>query len=50
MTHSELGSGYNTQGQANTARRDELLRYQQEAQKRWQQDSVFEVNAPAEGQ
>ena len=37
------------QGQASTARRDELLRYQKEAQKRWQEDKLFEVNAPAEG-
>ena len=37
------------QGQANTARRDELLRYQKEAQERWQQDKLFEVDAPAEG-
>ena len=39
-----------TQGHANTARRDELFRYQKEAQKRWQQDKLFEVDAPAEGQ
>ena len=38
------------QGQASTARRDELLRYQKEAQKRWQEDKLFEVDAPAEGQ
>ncbi|DBA71743.1 TPA: hypothetical protein ACH3X2_011015 [Trebouxia sp. C0005] len=39
-----------SEGQANTARRDELLRYQKEAQERWQQDKVFEVDAPAEGE
>ena len=37
------------QGQGSTARRDELLRYQVEAQQRWQQDKIFEVDAPAEG-
>ncbi|KAL3159318.1 hypothetical protein ABBQ32_011271 [Trebouxia sp. C0010 RCD-2024] len=38
------------ESQASTARRDELLRYQKEAQKRWQDDKLFEVNAPAEGE
>ena len=37
------------QGHPNTARRDELVRYQKEAQKRWQEDRLFEVDAPAEG-
>ena len=46
----QLHDSVGVQGQANTARRDELLRYQKEAQKRWQEDKLFEVDAPAEGQ
>ena len=37
------------QGQGSTARRDELLRYQTEAQQHWQSEKLFEVDAPAEG-
>lgn len=31
------------------ARRDELLKWQETAQQRWQAAKVFEVDAPAEG-
>ena len=48
-TRQEQGTPLVVQGQANTARRDELLRYQKEAQDRWQQDKIFEVDAPGEG-
>ena len=35
--------------QGSTARRDELLAIQEERQKLWAQEKLFEVDAPAEG-
>ena len=37
------------QGKESRVRRDELLAIQREAQKRWAEERIFEVNAPAEG-
>ena len=36
--------------QGSTARRDELLAIQEERQRLWAQEKIFEVDAPAEGE
>ena len=38
-----------TQGAHSTKRRDDLLQWQRQFQAIWEQEKLFEANAPAEG-